>query len=349
MSGIVSRTLNNLKENLFYGRIFIKEILLVNLFFFILLIVVNQSVFFLLTVFLITAVLNLATLNSLGKKRKEQIRKIQSAIDGIRLNKLKTPDEVKLGKQLFEIEADIKAMFLRTQTDIANLKKLEQVRTEFLGNVSHELRTPIFAIQGYLETLMDGAIDDPKVNKNFLSKAIHHTNNLNNLLHDLIDISMIESGQMRMSFRYFTIGDYLENLVNDFKLQASEKHIELIFHPVRKNLKLFGDRDRLKQAIVNLLSNAIKYTEQGKVEVIVEEEEKHGKIIVRDTGIGLSEEDMKRVFERFYRVDKDRSRAVGGTGLGLAIVKHIVEAHDSKVEVKSTPGKGSEFSFRLKK
>ena len=229
------------------------------------------------------------------------------------------------------------------------MKKLEQVRTEFLGNVSHELRTPIFAIQGYVETLLDGAIADEKVNKNFLQKAMHHTNNLNNLINDLIDISMIESGQLKMSFRYFNIGEYLETLVQELSPLAEKKNIELKLMPVKQSLQLFGDKERLKQVLVNLILNAIKYTEAGSVEISVADEGKFGRISVRDTGIGIGEADLDRIFERFYRVDKDRSRAVGGTGLGLAIVKHLVDAHGSKIEVKSELGKGSEFSFKLKK
>jgi len=288
-------------------------------------------------------------LNYIGKKRVREITKIKSTIKDIRKNRFTSPDEIKLGKSLVELEGDIKSMFLRTQNDIANLKKLEQVRTEFLGNVSHELRTPIFAIQGFIETLLNGAINDSKVNKNFLTKASNHTIRLNNLLNDLIDISMIESGQMKMSFRYFNIKEYMENIYNEMHPLAERKNLELFLHPIRENLKLFGDKDRLRQVIINLISNSIKYTELGKVEIIVEEENKFGKIIVRDTGIGIPEMDQSRIFERFYRVDKGRSTAVGGTGLGLAIVKHIVEAHGSQMEVTSEIGKGSEFSFKLKK
>ncbi|RPI75883.1 MAG: two-component sensor histidine kinase, partial [Ignavibacteriales bacterium] len=123
----------------------------------------------------------------------------------------------------------------------------------------------------------------------------------------------------------------------------------LNYLPARENLQLFGDKIRLKQVLINLITNAIKYTEQGKVEILIEEEDKFGKIIIRDTGIGIPPEDIQRIFERFYRTDKARSRAVGGTGLGLAIVKHIIEAHNSRIEVKSELGTGSEFSFRLKK
>lgn len=270
-------------------------------------------------------------------------------IKSIRENTYNNPDDIKLGKNLVDLEDEIRAMFLRTKTDITNLKKLEQVRTEFLGNVSHELRTPIFTIQGFLETLLDGALYDKKVNRTFLQKAVQHTHNLNNLLNDLIDISMIESGQMRMSFRYFDVNEFLESIINELKSLAQSKNIELLFKPDEQNSRVFGDKEKLKQVLVNLIMNAVKYTENGYIEIGVLSEGKRGKIYVRDTGIGIAETDIERIFERFYRVDKDRSREQGGTGLGLAICKHIIEAHGSKIEVESQLGKGSKFSFVLKK
>ena len=181
-----------------------------------------------ITLFILLLFFTVVTLSYIGKKRNYELSNIKLIINGIRNNRFKSPEEIKLEKQLVELEGEIKSMFLRTQNDIANLKKLERVRTEFLGNVSHELRTPIFAIQGYLETLLNGAIDDKKVNRNFLEKANHHTNNLNTLLNELIDISMIESGQMHMSFRYFNIAEYLEEICNDLRPQADEKNLQLI-------------------------------------------------------------------------------------------------------------------------
>lgn len=288
-------------------------------------------------------------LSRLGEKRLKDTGVISDLIYNIRNNKYQSADEIKLPPELIEIEGEIKTLFLRTQNDIENLKKLEQIRTEFLGNVSHELRTPIFAIQGYLETLLSGAINDRNVNRSFLVKANIHTQNLNNLLNDLIDISMIESGQMRLSFRYFPLAEFLENLVSEYQMGAQKKNLNLVLKEIRPNLQVFGDQTRIRQAIGNLIQNAIKYTEKGEVEIYVSEENKLCRIFVKDTGIGIPEKDLTRVFERFYRVDKDRSRAVGGTGLGLAIVKHIVEAHGSKVIVESKWGGGSTFSFTLKK
>jgi two-component system phosphate regulon sensor histidine kinase PhoR len=159
---------------------------------------------------------------------------------------------------------------------------------------------------------------------------------------------MIESGEMHLSFRYFRIEELIAEILQDMKYQAEEKNIELIFRPENKKLQVFGDRNKIRQVLINLIENSIKYSEKGQVEIILREEYQSARIIVKDSGIGISQNDIPRIFERFYRIDKDRSRAAGGTGLGLAIVKHIVEAHNSKVEVESEPGKGSEFSFSLK-
>jgi two-component system phosphate regulon sensor histidine kinase PhoR len=347
--GIDSKVWNKFKVNLSSSKIFLPEFLIINAVF------ISFSAFMVDTpsgkvlLIIIILIVSIFSLNLIGRKRLKELEKIKNIISNIRNNNFKTADEIQLSHNLQGMQEEIKQMFIKARSDVEYLKRLERIRTEFLGNVSHELRTPIFSIQGYIETLLNGAINDEKVNKNFLSKANQHTINLNNLLNDLIDISMIESGEMRMSFRYFPAKEYLENLINEMKPVADEKNIELILEPVREKLQLFGDKTKLKQVFVNLVMNAIKYTEAGNVKVIVEEEEHFGKIIIRDTGIGIPADDIPRIFERFFRVDKARSRSVGGTGLGLAIVKHIIEAHGSKVEVKSEPGKGSEFSFRLKK
>jgi two-component system phosphate regulon sensor histidine kinase PhoR len=160
---------------------------------------------------------------------------------------------------------------------------------------------------------------------------------------------MIESGEMRMSFRYFKINDLINQVILENRKIADDKNLELIYIPAREDLEVFGDKDKLQQVLVNLILNAVKYTEKGKIEVIVEEDNKNARIVVRDTGIGIPEKYQDRIFERFFRVDKARSRSQGGTGLGLAIVKHIVEAHNSKISVASKVDEGSEFSFFLKK
>jgi two-component system phosphate regulon sensor histidine kinase PhoR len=252
--------------------------------------------------------------------------------------------------EIGELAQAINNMAEKLANDIAKLKKLERVRSEFLANVSHELRTPIFALQGFIETLLDGAVDDASVNREFLQKAHRQGERLNTLLSDLIEIARIESGEMKMSFRYFSLTDFLQQVVDEMRAPASKKDISIrLITTVADKTTVFGDRERLKQVMINLIDNAVKYTESGgAITCRAAVQNGHCLLSVEDTGCGIAHEHLSRIFERFYRVDRDRSREVGGTGLGLAIVKHIVEAHDSSVQVSSQLGKGSAFSFRLK-
>ena len=230
------------------------------------------------------------------------------------------------------------------------MKKSEQVRSQFLGNVSHELRTPIFAVQGYLETLLSGAVDDVSVNRSFLEKAQSNLSRLNALLEDLINISQIESGEMKMSFRYFRINEFLESVAKEFETTAGNRKVMLkLSVGTAADDEVFGDKDRLRQVLNNLISNAINYNKPKGEVVLSSEKIANGiQVSVKDTGVGVPSEHLSRIFERFYRVDNDRSRALGGTGLGLAIVKHIIEAHGSQVQVESKMGEGSIFRFLLK-
>jgi two-component system phosphate regulon sensor histidine kinase PhoR len=240
-------------------------------------------------------------------------------------------------------------MVTRLNEDIARLRKLERVRSEFLGNVSHELRTPIFAMQGMLETLAQGALEDPEVSRDFVERALANTRRLNTLLGDLIEISRIESGDMKMSFRYFDLADFIRTTIAELLPTARQKNIDLTMEGDDGEVQGFGDKERLKQVMVNLIDNAIKYTPAGgRIAVTCREEGGGVRITVRDSGVGIPAEHLPRIFERFYRVDRERSREAGGTGLGLAIVKHIVEAHGSKVEIESEVGRGSTFSFSLR-
>jgi two-component system phosphate regulon sensor histidine kinase PhoR len=340
---------NDIKSNLSPSLVYLKEYILfvfVISFAFILLSEYTLNEFF---VYLLVIAASLVILYLIGIKRNRELIEIKSIIDNIRTSKYSNSDEIILSKNLESLENAIKKMYQHSKSDIEDLHRLQKVRSQFIANISHELRTPIFTIQGYIETLMDGAIDDPKVNKQFLMKANQHTIALSNLLNDLIDLSMIESGELRMSYRYFNVNEYLNIIANEMKHLAEENGLELLFHPVRNDLEVFGDKEKLKQVFVNIIQNAIKYTEKGKVEVLAEEENKIVKFIIKDTGIGIPNISINRIFERFYRVDKARSRSVGGTGLGLAIAKHILEAHNSKIEVKSKVNTGSEFYFKLKK
>jgi len=235
--------------------------------------------------------------------------------------------------------------------EIEQLKKLELFRKEFLGNVSHELKTPIFNLQGYIHTLIDGAIDDPAVNKNFLKKAAKSVDRLSDLVEDLIHISQLETGQLRMSMGKFDIHHLVLEIFEGLETRADERNIKLTFKEgCDKPFWVLGDKVRINQVLVNLIVNSIKYSKsEGKTQVSFYDMDENILIEISDEGEGIEEEHLPRLFERFYRVDKSRSRHEGGSGLGLAIVKHIIEAHNQTINVRSNVGKGTTFGFTLKK
>lgn len=285
----------------------------------------------------------------LSKSFTNPITEILNVVEKVKSGKLHYRIEIEQKNELGKLAESINSMIDKLNEDIVKLQKLEMVRRQFLGNVSHELRTPIFALQSAIETLLNGAIDDKNVNREFLNKALNNAQRLDRLLSDLIDISRIESGEMKMNFISFNLSEFLDEIVSDYSDEAKLNEISLSLDPVEKNLTVIGDRERLKQVMANLLSNAIKNTpKSGSVRVYTEIENNSVHIFVKDTGCGIPAQHIDRIFERFYRIDENRSRKVGGTGLGLAIVKHIVEAHQSKVRVVSEVNKGSTFSFSLK-
>lgn len=353
MLDIDSKTLKTLKNDFLaiVPTSFFRKLVLANVFFLTLLILIIRPSSIVGGLIIVFCVLALISVNYLFSyfQRKFEIEKILATIRAIHNNRFQNSYDIRLPESLPELEFEIQAMFRKSAEDIRKLKELEKVRTQFLSNVSHELKTPVFAIQGFIETLKDGAIDDPNVNVKYLEKALNHTNHLNNLLTDLIELSRIESKEVKMSFRYFNLKDFLENIVMDLSIFAEDKDIKLVCGTIRENLEVYGDINRIRQVMYNLVSNAIRYTEKGRVDVLIEEGHKTVRIIVRDTGLGIPKKDLTRIFERFYRVDKERSKSMGGTGLGLAIVKHILEAHETGIEVQSVLGSGSEFSFHLKK
>jgi two-component system phosphate regulon sensor histidine kinase PhoR len=285
-----------------------------------------------------------------SRRITKPMAQIAQGVEQIRSGDLDAQLVVRSKDEIGLVARAVNELVQKLKSDIVQLKKLEQVRSQFLGNVSHELRTPIFAVQGYLETLLDGAVDDSSVNRSFLEKAQSNLSRLNALLEDLINISQIESGEMKMSLRYFRVNEFLESLGKDFEPLAAARSVTLkLSVSTKDDDEVFGDKDRLRQVLSNLISNAINYNKPGGEVVITSEKDGHGvQFSIKDTGVGISPEHLPRIFERFYRVDNNRSREVGGTGLGLAIVKHIVEAHGSQIHVESAMGKGSIFRFLLK-
>ncbi len=231
------------------------------------------------------------------------------------------------------------------------LKRLAEFRKEFLGNVSHELKTPIFNIQGYIHTLIDGAIDDPGVNIRFLQKAAKSADRLSDLVADLLAISQLESGELVMEYERFDINAMVKDVYEQFEVKAKERNITLtIKEGCNTPFMVNADRYRIRQVVVNLVSNSIKYGKEGGVTTAAYYDMDENILIeIADSGEGISQEHLPRIFERFYRVDKSRSReGAGGTGLGLAIVKHIIEAHQQTINVRSTVGQGTTFGFTLK-
>jgi len=237
--------------------------------------------------------------------------------------------------------------------EIQRLNRIENYRKEFIGDISHELKTPIFAIQGFIETLLDGALEDENVNRDFLKKAMRNVNRLLYLTKDLMEISKLETGELKPDIEEINLYDVIHDVVESLQYKAENDNVTLQLTPFDKNIKVKADRNQIKQVLINLIENGIKYNvPKGKVLVEVHPHKngnKHIEVHIKDTGIGIEQTDLSRVTERFFRVEKSRARERGGTGLGLAIVKHIMEAHGEQLLLESTPNKGSVFKFTLLK
>ena len=238
---------------------------------------------------------------------------------------------------------------LHTQDqELIALKKAEKYRREFFGNVSHELKTPIFNIQGYVETLIDGALYDKSVNKKYLKRTSKSVDRLINIIQDLESISQLDSEKINLDIKEWNLSDLIDEIIDQFEIKLTKKKIKLINKKESTNLIVLADKDKISQVLYNLISNSIKYGKlNGVTTISCHQSEKKCFVIVKDNGIGIAEKNINRLFERFYRVDKSRSREQGGTGLGLAIVKHILEAHNQSIDVKSTIDKGTKFIFSI--
>ncbi|WP_138432859.1 sensor histidine kinase [Winogradskyella algicola] len=236
--------------------------------------------------------------------------------------------------------------------EIETLKVREEYRKEFIGNVSHELKTPLFTVQGYIDTLLDGGIEDEKIRKKYLQRASKGVERLTYIIKDLDMITKLEVGDLSLNKEKFDIVKLVQNVFELFEMKAAKKEITLTFDMDYPNpIYVYADVERIQQVLTNLIVNSIKYgRKKGTTEVSIENLIKNKAIIrVTDNGEGIKKENVPRLFERFYRVDKSGSRKEGGSGLGLSIVKHIIEAHEEKMYVESELGVGSEFSFTLEK
>jgi len=235
------------------------------------------------------------------------------------------------------------------EKEVQQFENLDSYRKEYLGNVSHELKTPVFNIQGYIDTLINGGLDDPTINLDYLKRAEKSIDRLISIIDDLETITQLESGGLELDLDVFDIASVAREIYSALELQSSKKNIKLeLARKYEKPVLVKADKFRIRQVLVNLITNSIKYGKENGTTLISFNYLDDDVIVeVKDNGVGIDEKHLQRVFERFYRIDKGRSREQGGTGLGLAIVKHIIEAHEKSIRVESKQGKGTTFTFSL--
>jgi len=282
-------------------------------------------------------------------------RRIKLIYKIIRKAKTSVPDKRALPGSddpvLDGVEQEVQQWAETQQNEIETLKTLEAYRRRFIGNVSHELKTPIFSIQGYIYTLIDGGVYDENVNMRYLERAASNVDRLLTIVQDLEEISKLESEDLILDIQKFDIKALVKEVFNDLEVNARQRNVSLAFKEgADKSFYVLADREGIRQVLTNLLLNSIKYgNENGITKVSFYVMDKQILVEISDNGIGIEEKHLNHLFDRFYRVDKSRSRESGGSGLGLSIVKHILEDNNQTVNVRSTPGKGSTFGFTLDK
>ena len=259
-------------------------------------------------------------------------------------------DKVDMNRHMIEeVEEQVRRWTEERRREIDQLKRMEAYRREYIGNVSHELRTPIFALQGYLETLLEGGLYDEAVNTKYLEKALQNADRLTDIIKDLEIITQHEAEALKLNKTRFRMYDLAREAADSMERLAVEQGIMIGFKEGSdRTLTVYANRHRIQQVLINLLTNAIKYgRENGRIWLAIYNMDTHALIEVTDNGIGIEERHLSRLFERFYRVDASRARIRGGSGLGLAIVKHLIEAHDQRIHVRSMVGLGTTFGFTL--
>lgn len=252
---------------------------------------------------------------------------------------------------LQDVEQEVDQWAEQHNRELEELERLATYRRHFIGDVSHELKTPIFNIQGFIHTLLDGAIHDPQVNIQYLTRAAKNVDRLQAIVEDLETINKLESGQMVLDLQEFDLHDLTDEVYADLEMRAKERNVRLTYKEgANQHYRVRADKESIRQVLINLVHNSIKYGRQdGITKISFYDLETFVLLEISDNGIGILPEHLPHVFDRFYRVDKSRSREAGGTGLGLAIAKHIIEAHKQTVNVRSSPGQGSTFGLTLEK
>jgi two-component system phosphate regulon sensor histidine kinase PhoR len=278
-------------------------------------------------------------------------KRVKAVYDSVTLLDSSSLQQQRVTTDMATLTKEVEKFAQDKKIEIESLKGRENYRKEFMGNVSHELKTPLFTVQGYILTLLDGAIKDKKVRKKYLKRASKGVDRLIYIVNDLDMITKLEAGDLHLYEEDFNIVEVVNNVFELLEMKAQKKEITLSFDKVYQPLRVYADQERIQQVLTNLVVNSIKYGKKGGTTEVSIEDLPQNKILVRvtDNGEGIAKEHISRLFERFYRIDKSGSRSEGGSGLGLSIVKHIIEAHDEKIYVESDFGVGSEFSFSLKK
>jgi len=253
-------------------------------------------------------------------------------------------------KSIDEVREDVEKWAEENKQEMEVLKQNELFRREFLQNLSHEFKTPVFAIQGYVESLLSGGMNNPEINKRFLEKTEKNVERLTNLIQDLDEISKLERGELVLTKTNFVIQEFIKEVFESLSIKAENQQIGFsIKKGCESPLTVFADKEKIRQVLINLLDNSIKYSKQGGhiVASMYKVDEKHILVEISDDGIGIPEKHLQRIFERFYRTEGGRSRDITGSGLGLAICKHIIEAHGQTIHVRSTEGVGTTIGFTL--
>ncbi|MEQ8625189.1 MAG: ATP-binding protein [Vicingaceae bacterium] len=281
----------------------------------------------------------------------KKFRLIYRTIHNLKVGLKQKPYSLNMKDDVFgKIRQEVIEWDKHNREEIERLTDQEKFRREFLGNVSHELKTPIFSIQGYILTLLEGGLEDKKINRSFLLKAEKSINRMIEMVDDLDEIAKLESNRITLSKIRFNLTDLAKEVVESLEYKAKKKGIKLRINIPTKPIFVEADPNKISQVFTNLIVNSINYgVEEGKTVIRFFDLDENVLVEVADNGRGINEEHLPRLFERFYRVDKGRSRTEGGSGLGLAIVKHIIEAHQQSINVRSKVNEGSVFSFTLKK
>ncbi|MFN0014929.1 MAG: sensor histidine kinase [Saprospiraceae bacterium] len=261
-------------------------------------------------------------------------------------------DKIQMSADILDhVENEVDQWAEERTRELEALEKLATYRRRFIGDVSHELKTPIFNIQGFIHTLLDGALGDPEVNIKYLQRAAKNADRLEAIVEDLETISKLESKQLILDIREFDIRELTDEVFSDMEMKAGERNIRLVYKEgANQHFRVRADKETIRQVLINLVHNSIKYgRENGATKVSFYDMDAYLLLEVSDNGIGIESEHLPHVFDRFYRADKSRSRDAGGTGLGLSIVKHIMEAHKQTINVRSNIGQGSTFGLTLEK